>query len=342
VEAEVRTWRVGIAFVFPKREPEMVDERGNPGFPKQLLFESRVAEQATRLGDMRVGLRAWPHGELPAEITGPLNFQFEVAELVVIAEAETDRAALEVASPIVDEVIEDLSFKSQFAVRPLMTSIHDVTTPVSVGDVRAFSQLAGYPLPAFLQSVALGHVAIAPEAQLPASVPERENHVLAARGWYAKSLSTPFVADQFIFLWIALESLWAKSEHKTSGPFRCPHGDIVEACPSCDTPLEKPVFGLGVQAFLVKEAGLTEDDAKKLWRARQIMHGAVPFDSTEMRDLPAKVQVLRAAVVAALKPRLGLARDAWPLVVPGVLAIDPSGTGVSGEAPITADELGWP
>jgi hypothetical protein len=90
------------------------------------------------------------------------------------------------------------------------------------------------------------------------------------------------------------------------------------------------------------ECVLSADEASQLWNARQIMHGSIPFDSAEMRDLPARVQLLRAAVVRALKARLGREPDALPQVVAGVLAIDPTGTGVSGTSTIGAEDLGWP
>jgi hypothetical protein len=203
-------------------------------------------------------------------------------------------------------------------------------------------QLAGFPLSAFLQSAALGHIEIAPSAQLREEKSNLPRHVAGARGWYVKSLATPYTADQFIFLWIALESLWAKSGHKTSGPFACPHGHEIASCPTCGAPTEKPVFGLGIQSYLVAECGISEAEASRLWRARQIMHGAIPFDSQAMRELPERVQILRAAVARALKAAMGREPDQLPKVVAGAVAIDPSQTGVFGTCTIDAGDLGWP
>jgi hypothetical protein len=338
----VRTWRLAIPLVIPKREPRMVDEHGVPGFPPKLEFTSRIVSETATIAGLRVGLRPWIEEPLPIEISGSFDFRLEVVELCVVVEAGTIQDALAGASPVVEEVLESVSFETQYALRPLMTRVVDVTAPVEAGEMREFVQLSGFPIPAFLQSVALGHIAVADATHLPSASQDLERHVAAARGWYVKSLSTPFTADQFIFLWIALEILWSKSDHKTAGPFKCRHGHVIEACPTCKTPLERPVFGLGIQSFLTKESGLSEEEASKLWKARQIMHGAVPFDSAQMRDLPVRVQVLRAAVVAALKAQLGIPPEAAPLVVAGAFALDPSGTGASGEASITADDLSWP
>jgi len=52
----------------------------------------------------------------------------------------------------------------------------------------------------------------------------------------------------------------------------------------------------------------TEDDAKALWRMRQLMHGAIPFDLTKLEQLPSLVQVLRAAVAVRSEGDFGLGR----------------------------------
>jgi hypothetical protein len=300
-----RKWRVGIAIDLPKRAPEMLDEHGNPGLPPVLVFTTRVDAQTAAFADVRLGIWPWNRDPLPVEITGPLHLDREIVELALLVGGATFQDALATASPIVEEIIESLSFEMHYASRPIMTRVIDVTEPVAVGDTREMAQLAGFPLAVFLQSAALGHVEIADMVRLPGQMADLPRHVAAARGWYVKSLSTSYSADQFIFLWIALESLWAKSEYKSSGPFKCRHGHEVLYCPSCAVPTERPVFGLGIPSFLVEECGLSETDALKLWGARQIMHGAVPFDSRQMRELPTSVQVLRAAVARVPEDEVG-------------------------------------
>jgi hypothetical protein len=54
---------------------------------------------------------------------------------------------------------------------------------------------------------------------------------------------------------------------------------------------------------------------------RQLMHGAIPFDSTKLEQLPSLVQVLRVAVAAALKAILGWDASAPPIVAAARLSI---------------------
>jgi hypothetical protein len=280
--------------------------------------------------------------QLPIEITGPLRLDREIVELVVLVEAPSASEALGEATPIAEEVVEHLSFETHYAVRPFGTRIVDVTEPIAAGEMRDFMQLSGFPLAKYLQSAALGHVEISDHPQLPDAMPELNERVAAARGWYVKSLATPCQADQFIFLWIALEILWAGSSYRTSGPYTCPNGHEVPNCPTCNAPAERPVMGLGIRRFLVEACGVEEDDARKLWRARQIIHGEVSFDSAEIGEMPARVQLLRAAVARQLKIGMGRDADGLPRVAPGAFAIDPSSTGVTGTCPIQDEDLGWP
>jgi hypothetical protein len=71
---------------------------------------------------------------------------------------------------------------------------------------------------------------------------------------------------------------------------------------------------------------------------RQMMHGAISFDSKKLDDLPSLLQVLRAAVAAGLKDRLGIAAESPPLVVPSGLSIHPS-MGVGGVRAVTEKDI---
>jgi hypothetical protein len=57
---------------------------------------------------------------------------------------------------------------------------------------------------------------------------------------------------------------------------------------------------------------------------RQLMHGAIPFDSEKLASLGTLVQSLRAVVAAGLKARLGWHADDPPLVASSGLSIHPA------------------
>ena len=80
------------------------------------------------------------------------------------------------------------------------------------------------------------------------------------------------------------------------------------------------------------------EDASALWRMRQFMHGAIPFDSNKLEALPALVQVLRAAVAAALKGSLGWEPGSPPLVAASGLSIHPA-LSVGGTRAINVDDI---
>jgi len=338
----VRTWRVVIQVDFPKREPPMIDEHGKPGLPPKLEFGSFIESQTRTIDGIRLGLRPYGGPALPVEITGSLGLQREIGEMAFVLSAPSANDALSAVAPLAEAVIEDLSFQLQYAIRPISASVIDVTEPVSPGETREMMQMVGFPLAKFLQSAALGHIEVQEQAVLLKAKLEVHPRVEAARGWYVKALSTPFQADQFIFLWIALETLWAKSDYKTLGPITCPKGHEIKECPVCEAPTEKPVFGLGIRRFLVEVCSLDDDEASQLWRTRQIMHGAVSFDSEEMTEIPKLVLVLRAAVARLLKAEAGFGDHDLPRVVPGVLSIHPQSIGVGGTSVIEDSDLGWP
>ena len=69
-----------------------------------------------------------------------------------------------------------------------------------------------------------------------------------------------------------------------------------------------------------------------------MLHGAYDFDSKIMSELPELSQQLRAVVVAALKPRLGMPGPEPPFAAPVGLSILPF-AGLGGTREVTQSDL---
>jgi hypothetical protein len=149
----------------------------------------------------------------------------------------------------------------------------------------------------------------------------------------------PFEADHFIFLWIASEILAADSDLKVSEPYRGPAcGHVIAECPECRAPTTKPVQGQSMKRWLTEGFGVDEDLAQRIWKTRQMLHGAFAFESTVMDELPELAQCLRAVVVTEVKRRLRVPEDEPPYAAPTGLSISPY-MGVGGRSRVSERDL---
>jgi hypothetical protein len=113
---------------------------------------------------------------------------------------------------------------------------------------------------------------------------------------------------------------------------------VIAECPACDAPTTKPVQGLSMKRWLTEGFGVDEDVAKRIWEARQMLHGALAFDSTTMDELPELAQWLRAVLVTELKRRLRVPEHEPPFAAPTGPAISPH-MGLSGRAKVSERDL---
>jgi hypothetical protein len=173
--------------------------------------------------------------------------------------------------------------------------------------------------------------------ELPESVDIPDSKTAAVLRWFVKALGTDVLHDQFIFLWIALEILCDASDVRVEEPYigRCKHE--IAVCPECAKPTTRMVRGGTMKAFL-QSYGVTAEQAKKLWEMRQLMHGAIPFDSKKLSWLGGLVQELRAVVAAGLKSKLGKTSDDLPIVANTGLAVHPA-MGMGKNRPITENDV---
>jgi hypothetical protein len=308
------------------------------GLPTQLTPKSRVPTGRWQIDDADVFIYEADKGSLP-QIRDDLRFGLgEIAVRRDSAVLEPLAAAQE-AVPILDRVLESMSFQMQIALQVQGVRAIDVTGTPSVGDERECGQWSGLALPTFRPtSVPMGSLIgrLIPEPGLDLDPADTRAH--RALDWYLKALAAQYEADHFIFLWTACEILAVDSDHAVEAPYKGRCGHIIERCPDCGSSTTRPVQGPSMKRWLTERFGMSGELADQVWKARQILHGAHTFQSAVIEELPELNQWLRHAVVTELKARLGVAADGPPLVAPTELTISPY-MGVGGSSQVTERDV---
>jgi hypothetical protein len=326
-------WRVSTTLFAPTYVP------ANPqsGPPEHLKFESRMPEQAAVYGDISVAITKLREGSSPPSLYGD-NPQVECVKLVADVPANSDAfSAVERLAPVLGSLVDLMSFEMSASLGVGPMDAVDITPPVSIGEDRAFSSFSSSPFDRHMRSIEMGVIQGSLFAQLPDSVEIGDSKTAAVLRWFVKALDTDLLHDQFIFLWIALETLCFASDFRVEGPYKCRNGHEIGTCPECVTPTTKELRGDTLVAFL-QASGVDQSQAKELWKMRQLMHGAIQFDSKRIANLGALVQPLRAVVAAGLKAALGKSADAMPRVAMSGPSIHPS-VGVGGTRQITEEHI---
>jgi hypothetical protein len=327
------TWRILATLAFPKRlaAAEPSDEPG--GLPKRLELVSRIAPGSRQVDSTRIGLRS-------SELSVPLPSNFEAGELLIEVAADSVFDAVARAHPLLELAVDELSFDLQATVQIVQTDAVDVTPPVAIGDKRPFQTFSGYPGDKFGRSQDLGSIQTEPSPPLRSFYREPGDRVRAALRWYSKALAATYLQDRFVFLWIALEIFAVDSGIEVVEPLtlRCKHQ--LETCPECGQATARRVDGRSNRAFL-EARGLDHVLSKKTWELRQMLHGAIPFNSDKLTDLPVVTQRLQAIVAGELKSALDIAPASPPIVLAGVPTVHPS-LSLGGIRAIDASDLTWP
>jgi hypothetical protein len=328
---ENRKWRVRTALLVPK----YFHARPDGGFPDTLEFHSRINEQAKRYGDIAVAISKRTDGHYDALYGN--DPQVEIVEIVAEVPGDDMTTGLETYGPIFGAVLDLMSFHMGVVLIGGATTITDVTLPAAVGDERTFRSFSSPPFDLNARAVDMNAVRGALLAELPESVDLGDSKTAAILRWFLKALGTDLLHDQFIFLWIGLEILCDASDVRVVEHYvgQCQH--VITSCPACGEPTTRLVRGATLRAFL-QSYGMDEEQAKELWRMRQLMHGAIPFDSHKLANLGALVQPLRAVVAAGLKPRLGKPEGDPPIVARSGASMHPA-MAVEGTGPLSEEDL---
>jgi hypothetical protein len=328
----VTMWRLRATLIVPASV--LLPPGG--GLPQTLQFQSRVPEQVRDYGTYRVALRSAddsPEAAMYSQQPG-----ITLVDLLTDVTSDEDAwSAVGAFGPTLEAIVDLMTFEMGSPIYVGQTDLIDVTPPVSVGDERAHNTFAANPFDKNARQVEMQAIQGLALGRLPDISLVKNSRVAASLRWFTKSLSTVLLHDQFIFLWIALEILSDDSHIKIQAPYKANCGHEIPSCPTCDASTVKPVFGPSRKAFL-ESFGVSPGDAAALWSMRQMMHGAISFDSQKLNKLPSLLQILRAAVAAGIKDRLGINPEAPPLVSPGGLSIHPS-MGLGGTRAIIARDI---
>lgn len=330
-ETVVRTWRVTVDLYAP-----MVTPATPPTVGAQLRFTSRLVPRVVAYRQMTVALRpsTGPHEGMP-EL--PMGWERALLIADISSAGETSEVLKSVVS-LFETILDPLAFELGSAVHLGQCEMLEITKPAMVDEDRELMIFASTPYGRNARSVDMECIRGAVAVTLPDVVPDYDARRSAALRWFNKSLTTDLLHDQFIFLWIALEILCDLSPISAQAPYQARCGHLIAQCPECGATTSREVRGQTIMRFLTSEFAVDEATVRQLWGMRQMMHGAISFESSKLENLPRLVQPLRAAVAAGIKKILGKNSDDAPLVAPAGLSIHPA-LAVGGTRKLTADHL---
>lgn len=326
----MKLWRIS-ALIFA---PVAFEPAPDGGLPEQLTFQGRLPDQSRMYGDIPIAIQSAPEAFVK-QFEGNPHVEPKLLSLDIAA--LNDQLAVERAGPIVEAIVDLMSFDMGALLVVGQVDFTDITPPIAVGDERETGFFAAAPFSPYERGAEMEAIQGRLSGQLPESIEIGDPKVAAALRWFVKALGTDLRHDQFIFLWIALEILGDLSDVEVLAPYVGPCQHEIANCPECNRETSRLVRGATMRAFL-ESYGVGNEEAKKLWAMRQLMHGAIPFDSKKLAELASLVQVLRAAVNSALKERLGVAPDAPPIVAPSGMSIHP-GVGGSGTGQVAEEDV---
>lgn len=327
VGQQALTWRIVAVLNFPVQLASASPPVSGEVLPQKLTTVSRIPDRASlEENGITIKLQSWPGPPFPTLPFGPSGVPDEPAALVFVTPCDTAAHALEKVEPLLESLLDGLSFQLQTAIRVLQLEVLDVTPPLAEGMKRSllfYPFPNGYPSAKFLQSVPLGNILTPLQPALSACFRATSTSIRAALRWYVKGLASPYEVDKFIFFWIALEILLSESNISVEEPYRARCGHEIATCPTCGQKTSRVVYGRSIKAFLAERLGIRENDVNHLWELRQMLHGANDLTPQATSELPRMVLILRQAVVNAIKDALGCVRDDLPLVLEQGPSIDP-------------------
>jgi hypothetical protein len=225
-EAGVSRWRVKAVLRVPQRLRGV--EPTSPGGPPSRLEQDRQFEPGTEVleGERRIELRS---ADKPTAAQYELA-EAEAAELVVEARGQSAYDALDESAPLFARIINELAFEVD---EPIAVLGVEVSALTDEGGKRTL--FVGSPFDRYAQGLA----AMTDEIYSPTRHARLRTYrplppqVETALRFYVRAMSTSMLPDQFTFLWIALETLAAKSDIRIREPTRLRCGHVVESCPVC-------------------------------------------------------------------------------------------------------------
>ncbi len=307
-----RVWKIKALIPFPLEQVAPMDTETGES-PKQMKWESRVLEVKKVVNDIEVSIKKVDRPEhwQPYHfgmITEPVEIQILVAE-------QDANSALEKVDLLLEDIIDDLSFRLQMPVPICQLEVIDITSPISVGEER---EVLIFPFPGGYKHSKFGSIEyfnttsteLRPELRVDfSSFSDRDRAVMR---WYQKSLAASSESDRFIFLMICLEILCEEYNVQVKAPYKAKCGHNIHSCPECGETIELVVNGPTLKKFLVEELGMDEKLARDTWRLRQMVHGANDLTHKKMKKLPEVCRSLKCCVSMGVKRKLGISSNEPP------------------------------
>ena len=303
------SWRVSLQTAVPRLA--VAAEPPEPGglLPRRLEFVDSLVPYSLYIpGPVRVSLIPKPAAPEPG-----LNQAVEIEALVL--DASEAMQAGTVAMPIVDLVLDDLSFQFQ---QPLPRGQVDVTEVVASGvGPRTLISPFGLDLVSRIE----GTPAAFPNLRVPGGTLSVK--VRRALRFYTSAMSVRG-EEAFVLYWTSLEHLFAEEGAEVREPVTIHGHHVVEPCPACGKSTVARRQGQSMKAYLV-HLGTDGSAASSLYQLRMVVHGRSP-DPT----LLSGIDSLRVLVGRRLAFLLSLPEG---LVQPApVTFVSLEGTTVPGEA----------
>lgn len=260
-------------------------------------------------------------------------------ELRADVEATGDvRSAIAALELPIGSFLDLLAFQMSASVEIEQVNAIETTRPVEIGEAREFHFFGGSPFGQFQRAIDMQAVRGRLYGAFPSSIELASSTDRAALRWFVKALGMQPLHDQFLFLWIALEILCDASSVKVEQRYRSPRcGHEIANCPKCGMTTSILLRGDTLKAFIAS-FGVSDEDVRRLWKFRQMIHGAIRFAPGTGEELGPLTQILRAVVAAALKGRLGFPADEPPQISMTGLTIHPS-LSLGGTRVISVDDL---
>lgn len=299
-------------------------------------FTSRILPKVVQYGDMTVAILL---SSGPSAVPQEMMMGQEKIQLVVDILGTSDPLpSVEAAVGLLEILIDALSFVLGAALRVGQMEVHDITAPLKLGEDRELRIFASPPFGTNVRTIEMQSIAGALLVSLPDARPNLDSKTAAALRWFFKSMGTDLTHDVFIFLWIALEILCDMSPISVEAPYQARCNHVIRHCPECGVSTQREVRGATIRQYLEVAYGIDGKISGLLWRMRQMMHGAVDFEPGKLKDLPALVQPLRAAVAAGIKRQLGIDPTAPPMVSMSGLSISPA-MGLEGTRKVDVNDM---
>jgi hypothetical protein len=278
-------WRLHVQTLLPRGIIAIEPPTPGSDVPQKIGLADRLASSVTqRLDDVDVTIDPTRNDSL---LLSDSNQTLDIEALV--ADAPDAIAAGLKAMPLVDFVLDDLSFQVQ---RPLPRGQVEIFQVVAEGDADFLVTPGGLDVASRETS----------RAEYPSvrGGPPLSLTTRRALRYYIAGLAVPKGEEAFILYWTSLEHLFAHEGTEVVEPATIHGHYTIKMCPRCKKSTAQPRHGQSLKRYLT-QLGVTPQQADDLYGLRMMVHGRTPDER-----LLAETERLRMLVGKRLASLLGL------------------------------------